>query len=305
MGLIVTDDWLAAEFDLPAVAPATGPFPGRHFLATWAHHRLSAAAQPAIVSDGAGLIPLIRDGDLWSFAGEPDLTDYHSPLGSGIVSLARRLPELTGTGARLVLDSLPKEAAAGLANGLAAAGLHPRVGRHQVAAVVDLTGGWDDFLDRLGKKNRHELFRKGRRFHDRVGPAVLEAHERPDSALPEFVRLHRMSIGEKGSFLTESLEAMFHDVATGPGWQVDLLLYDGGIAAAALAYSDPTGYYLYNSGYDPALAEASPGISLVAALLERSARAGLPRLDLLKGDEPYKFRLGAHARPLYRLEAET
>ena len=38
-------------------------------------------------------------------------------------------------------------------------------------------------------------------------------------------------------------------------------------------------------------------------MIETAIEEGLPRFDFLKGDEVYKFRLGAEERPLFRLEA--
>jgi CelD/BcsL family acetyltransferase involved in cellulose biosynthesis len=38
-------------------------------------------------------------------------------------------------------------------------------------------------------------------------------------------------------------------------------------------------------------------------MIERAIDERRPRFDFLKGDETYKFRLGAEERPLYRLKA--
>jgi CelD/BcsL family acetyltransferase involved in cellulose biosynthesis len=40
---------------------------------------------------------------------------------------------------------------------------------------------------------------------------------------------------------------------------------------------------------------------LLGLLIDRSIRSGLEVFDFLKGDEAYKFRLGAEPRPLYSL----
>ena len=44
------------------------------------------------------------------------------------------------------------------------------------------------------------------------------------------------------------------------------------------------------------------GIVLIAAMIERSIADGLVRFDFLKGDERYKYHLGAVERPLSVLE---
>jgi CelD/BcsL family acetyltransferase involved in cellulose biosynthesis len=76
-------------------------------------------------------------------------------------------------------------------------------------------------------------------------------------------------------------------------------------AASLVSFSDDQGIYLYNSSYDPHLAEASPGIAIVGTLIEQAIAEGLPRFDFLKGAETYKFRLGAEARPLYRITSRA
>jgi CelD/BcsL family acetyltransferase involved in cellulose biosynthesis len=75
--------------------------------------------------------------------------------------------------------------------------------------------------------------------------------------------------------------------------------------AAAFGFGDDRAYYLYNSAYDPGAAATSPGVVLVDLLVRRCLVEGLARLDLLKGDEVYKFRLGARARPLYAVEGRS
>lgn len=86
------------------------------------------------------------------------------------------------------------------------------------------------------------------------------------------------------------------------GGVIDVLRGGDGVAVAAgFGFEDAAGYYLYNSAFEPEAATASPGIVLVNLLIEHAIRRGLPRFDFLKGSEPYKFRLGARPRPLYRI----
>jgi len=83
---------------------------------------------------------------------------------------------------------------------------------------------------------------------------------------------------------------------------IDLLSVGGRPVAAAFGFADEQGYYLYNSAYETALAEAAPGIVLIATMIERSISDGLTRFDFLKGDEQYKYHLGAVERPLSVIE---
>jgi CelD/BcsL family acetyltransferase involved in cellulose biosynthesis len=58
---------------------------------------------------------------------------------------------------------------------------------------------------------------------------------------------------------------------------------------------------VYNSAFDPALASLGPGMVLVGELIELAAEDGCHVLDLLRGDEAYKYQFGAEDRPLERL----
>ena len=45
----------------------------------------------------------------------------------------------------------------------------------------------------------------------------------------------------------------------------------------------------------------SPGVVLLGRLIELTIERGQSLFDFLKGDEHYKYRLGAEARPLYEI----
>jgi CelD/BcsL family acetyltransferase involved in cellulose biosynthesis len=117
-----------------------------------------------------------------------------------------------------------------------------------------------------------------------------------------FADLHRTAEGAKGSFMGPAHEEFFADLVRRAGATVELLVAGDGVIAAGFGFAEADGYYLYNSAYDRSAADASPGIVLLTAIIQQLADDGVERLDLLKGDEAYKFRLGGIPRPLYRVE---
>lgn len=295
----IHQDWSTAGFELEPVASATGPFPRRAFLETWwRHHR--GDADLMLVEFASGLLPLLRADDVVAFVGNEDVTDYHSPLGD--VAALPELVEDLPPGTRLVLDSLPASAAATIVAGLAAADVEVTPRQHEVAAILTLPDSFDDWLTGLGKKTRHEVRRKGRRFEALLGPARLERANGPD-AVAGFAAMHRRAYGDKGGFMTREMEEFFADLHTHAGAVIDVLYGSGPEpAAAAFGFEDDTTYYLYNSAYDPDMRDASPGIVLLSSLIARAFAEGCATLDFLKGDEPYKYQHGAKPRPLYRID---
>lgn len=279
-------------FDLPPVAPATGPFATAPFV-----HLVAPDA--LLLESNDGLLALETGSGVLRGAGHRDLVDYRSPRGDGLGDLLLGYAAELDETLRFEIDSLPIEAAEVLVKALDAAEMRET----EATAVVSLPASWDDYLSAIGKKQRHELRRKRRRYEEAVGGVVHEIHHGAGWGFDEFVRLHRLAPGDKGEFMDEEMARLFSGLAAMPGWRIDLLRIAGTDSASAclFSYLDADGFFLYNSSYDPDLGDASPGMVLLASCIEQAIEMGLPRFDFLKGDEQYKYRLGAEARPLYEV----
>ena len=293
--------WSSDAFDLEPVASQVGPFPRRRYLETWWRQR--GVGDLLIAETTDSLLPLVLTDGVLEFAGEADLTDYHSPLGShGAEALANLIPDLE-SGSRISLDSLPDESANAVVAGLEHAGISCEVNQHEVAAVLRLPSSFDEYLLSIRKKERHELRRKRRRFENELGPATVERRTGPD-AVALFARLHRLSAGDKGEFMDDAMEQFFLALHENAGGVIDVLVTGSGqVASAIFSFEDDAGFYLYNSAFEPELRNLSPGNVMLSHLIERAINSGAEVFDFLKGDETYKFRLGAEERPLYRVTA--
>ncbi|MEA2002279.1 MAG: GNAT family N-acetyltransferase [Actinomycetota bacterium] len=301
--MITHHDWATAAFDLAPVAPRVGPFPGRDWLQTWWSQ--CGSGELMLADTGDGLVTLTLTDNLLEFAGEADLTDYHSPLGPGaataLAGLAAELPSAVD----IRLDSLPHEAAVVVGVALESVGLATTTTEHTVAAVLSLPDSFDDYLAQIGKKERHELRRKRRRFDNELGTATLVRQSGPE-AVATFADLHRRSSGDKGEFMTANKEQFFLALHNEAGGVIDFLLDGSGQPASAVfSFEDDAGFYLYNSAFEPDVRHLSPGNVVLSHLIERSISERRGVFDFLKGDETYKFRLGAVPRPLFIVSATT
>ena len=284
------------------VSPRIGPFANRHFLSTLWRHTALPGQVPRVLADDTGEVVLMEEAGGIGLLGHEDLVDYRSPLGDAVDLLADRFRRLQ-SGRRFRFDSLPATSARVFSTALDRAGVAHRTVPHTAAALLELPGSFDDYLMSIGKKERHETRRKRRRFAAALGPPRIVTLEEAGPALEDFFRLHRRSRGSKGSFMTDRMAGMFADLLGGAGWRLDALYGDEPrLVAAVIGYADRSGYYLYNSAYDPDLGHASPGVVLLSELIRMAIGNGWEVFDFLKGEETYKLRMGARRRPLFVVE---
>lgn len=277
-------------------APHVGPFadPG---LTEVLHAHWGRGELVLHRSDRGSAAVEVLDNAAWG-VGPRDLVDYRSPVGpGGIELLAGLLADRS-----FQLDSLPVDVAEALALAMAGLGRTAEIVQDDSTAVLNLPATFDEWLHSIGKKERHETRRKRRRYEDLVGSPRVIRFEGSEPRLEEFVTLHLTSAGEKGTFMTDQMVAYFRDLMHLSGWGIDALVADdGSMVAAGFGYHGDDGYYLYNSAFDPRYREASPGVVLIASLIEFAIEEGQVLLDFLKGDETYKYRLGAHERRLFTI----
>ncbi len=273
-----------------------GPFPREPFVADWM--ATVGTGSPLSASGREAYLPLVAVDGVVTIAGEAEVTDYHSPLGTEAANLVPSLLEIRDSVGAVVLDSLPPDSFQALQAGFEAAGATIETDQHEAAAVIVVEG---DYLDGLSKKQRHEVRRKERRFTEMIGAPDLEVSTDRESAMDRFIGIHRLSEGEKGQFMTDDREELFRRLHASPGWEIAELRAGGSVTASLFGYREDDAYYLYNSAYDPEYREASPGVVALYRLIEHLVSSGCRRIDLLKGDEIYKFRMGAQARPLYKI----
>jgi len=284
------------------------------WIAVAREHDSAEAVTLAAGDPPHGIVALARDADgTLRFAGGEltDEQDVVAPAGqerevaTAVCRwIVREAPR------RLRLEYVPEDVPTleVMAAGLADSGYRVERSRFITSPRLALAGDFETYVQGLGKKERHELRRKIRRLENATQASFRWASDAERGAtLDRFFALHRLSRGEKADFMTQDVERFFRDIADALAplgrLRLGVLRAHDEDAAVLFAFAYRGTLALYNAAYDPALASLSIGIVGHAWAIREAIRERLDTYDLLRGDEPYKYDLGATDRWLGRLEA--
>ncbi|MBW1997565.1 MAG: GNAT family N-acetyltransferase [Deltaproteobacteria bacterium] len=269
----------------------------------------------AVREDGgelAGFAPLVTEGDRAFFMGSEDVCDFMdfvlSP-GSEDAFFDLFWEDLKGKGVRLlVLGAVRPDSAVTrhVAESAETMGFHVSWEDAGTTLEMSLPGSWDEYLDMLSGKQRHELRRKLRRLEEagEVGYRVIGNIEEDPSALDLFFLLFRKSRKAKEEFMSPERETFFGTLALKTSraglLRMGILELGGNPVAAVMCFDHGGVTYLYNSGFDPEYASLSVGLVSKILCIKDSIEKGRRKFDFLKGPEVYKYRLGGVEVPLKR-----
>lgn len=308
--------------------PAATVFHGPRFLTRWteALGQRTIARVHTVHEDGRliGIVPEghTREGsptgpvEVRRFLGGTDVTDYLGP-----VSRPEHRQDVADAYVRLlasdrdwddaVLGGLPVDAGWGDAFERAAAEHGLTLFEREVEGVcprVDVTGGYEGYLGRLKSKQRHELTRKARKLARDAGELQVTAV--PADQVPEqlerFLELAQSSQPDKAGFfgkaeLRDWFRQLADEFAADGTFRLHQLQVGGMPGAMTVSLVHDGEWGVYNSAWDPALSGLGPGMVLIGELIRLAAEEGHRVLDLLRGDEPYKYQFGSVDRPVERL----
>ena len=314
-----TFDSFASEWDdLARQTPGASVFLSHAWQETW-WDRFGASAEHLLLGfrESGRLVaiaPLMVRGDVVSFLGGTDLVDYHDVLAGDVdhaaltVELFDSLDAIDGWNSA-EFGSLPDWSpfVSTLPVSAERRGWSAEVLVEDVAPGLVIPDSWDKYLAGLGRKNRHELRRKLRRLEGagEVSHNEYTSPEEIEANLDEFFRLHRMSAPDKAEFMTPEREQFFRAAAAGltdnSGVRLSFTRLDGKSLAASLSFDYCGRRLVYNSGYDPEYRNLSAGLLNHAMFLRQCIDDGVEYADFLRGNERYKYNLGATDRTIYRV----
>lgn len=307
----LSSEWTRLQEESPTVPIFSSP----DWSNTWWQHLNSGARLhlATVKNQGniIGIAPLMMvKKNVASFIGSVDVCDYLDFVVS---------PDNAETFFNVLLDNLQKE---GIRK-LALAPLRPdstvittmSAMAHQlgwqmtcsqidVTVELDLPTTWEEYLQMLVNKQRHELKRKLRRLDEEGEINYRTTTEANPQDIDTFLKLFRESREDKAKFMTPERESFFRavtkTVADRKTLRFGLLEVNSKPAAATIAFEYKNNVYLYNSGYDPQYAWLSVGVLSKALCIKDSIERGKRKFDFLKGDEEYKYHLGGHELPIYQ-----
>lgn len=264
-----------------------------------------------------GVAPLMDREGVMTFVGEKDLSDYFDfPVLEGnekafFSALCDHLADPNLDWKLLDLPSLREDSPTleylpALAE---QRGMKVEIEKEATTPVARLPGTWDEYLAGLRKKDRHELRRKLRRLERADSPHqyMCVTAETLADCMADFFRLLRASSEEKAEFLTPGREKFFVDIAQELSRRDQFKLYflevSGERVACCICFDYGESFLLYNSGYDPSYSQLSVGLLNKAFSIQTAIEAGRQTFNFLKGDDRYKYDLGAEDFAVYRLTA--
>ncbi len=247
-----------------------------------------------------GIIPASISGKTITMIGDERVTDlidmicvpnYEATITAGLAEYIKE--------GGFSIDLFPFEQDSCLVTGLNKHLPRLSIVKQDQCPLLDLPETWEDYLANLDGKSRHELKRKLKR----VNGAVIE--DVKPTEVERFLEFMAMSHGKKRAFLTSEIVRFFKSLVDGfhsRGWlRMRAAVFNGQTIGMLLGFRFRQRAYLYNIGFNPAFRMLSPGIITIGLDINSAIDDGFKYYDFLRGEEDYKYRLGAKRRYTVRL----
>jgi CelD/BcsL family acetyltransferase involved in cellulose biosynthesis len=163
--------------------------------------------------------------------------------------------------------------------------------------TVDLGEGFEDWMGEKSSSFRRDLRRNRRKLDDAGASFRFATEETVERDVGEFLRLHRMRLGELGgtSLPSEGIEPMLLEVAaellSRGRFRLLSLELGGETIASQLLLAAGREVSAWNSGFDEAHRSHSPSMQCLAHALNDASERGERTMSLGPGGQDYKYRL--------------
>ncbi|MEK6221772.1 MAG: GNAT family N-acetyltransferase, partial [Chloroflexota bacterium] len=176
----------------------------------------------------------------------------------------------------------------------------------QPSPYIPLPNDFDDYLNGLDKKYRHEMKRKMRnaaKYPIPISWNYIEDETELEQAFNDFGELMRED-KEKNTFLTPPMVAQM--------WAIVQAAFQAGYlrlgflnvgkerAVGMLNFDYANRIWVYNSGMSAKHESVSPGILLTSHMMLEAIENGREAFDMMRGSEDYKYHMGGIDRFVIR-----
>ena len=266
-----------------------------------------------------GIAPLMISDDVLRFMASPEVTDY-----CDFISCAEKRAEFYNNlsdhfqksyseCSRIELINIPEASSTLLDFRRLATECHYicEVEESEVVPVLVLPESYEDYIQSLGRKNRHELRRKLRKL-ETLGQIRIEQVTEPEGlgdAIKEFISLHRKSSPSKRNFwqmhgMSDFFSEFVHLFSSENWMELNMLYVENKWIAALLNFQYEDISYFYNIAYDKDFSAYSPGFCLFDHSIKQAITKNKRSADFLRGREKYKYFFGAKDSRIYNLKLE-
>jgi CelD/BcsL family acetyltransferase involved in cellulose biosynthesis len=173
----------------------------------------------------------------------------------------------------------------------------------EYAPAIRLPSSWEAFLASLDAHERKEIRRKLNKAETKGDARLVRCED--VLLLDKALLTMEAGGGEKGASVSGYVRPLLEAIAPSLMREGRLELWTlwvlGQPACYLIQITSAEGPMLYNLGYEPAMKEWSPGVVAVGMSIRNAIARGAKTFDLLRGREPYKHKLGAVDRPIFKL----
>ncbi len=264
---------------------------------------LGTGEQPMILADVPThtLIPLaVKDGHA-HFSGGEEIADYLDAVGSEAAKAAiwqKALGIIKMQGAtQLVLRNIPEDSETlSFFRSVSGAAIE----QEDTTPRLSLPDTFDAYTASLGRKDRHELRRKLRKFEAAYPGNAITVAAGEDTDMMQLMSLMARD-EDKQAFLTDAMKQFFQNLpdTVGHALTQHTLSLDGNAIATAVSFHTGDALLLYNSGYNADYVGA--GLYLKTKMIEWAIAQHIHTYNFLQGNERYKYELGGKDFFVYRV----
>ena len=284
-------------------APGATPFVSYEWFAALAKNLLKIDPDVLLFyrkTRAVGIFPGVVSGNMLQMIGDERVTDVSDMIilpdeqDGALELLARHVLEDA-----LRMDLYPLDERSPLVTALPTQVPGAVVEKKDACPLLDLASTWEGYLAGLGGKARHELRRKMKKVNE------VRIQDVQPADTQRLFELMGAAGSDKADFLDDEMRGFFEDVVEAfsrRGWlRMREALIGQEVLGVLLAFGFRRSVYLFNMGHNIQIRDLSPGIVTVALDIRSAIDEQYRYYDFLRGDEEYKYRLGAAERYTMRV----